>query len=207
MLFTKTVSPDLFRILSSMLELESLKDFALVGGTNLALRFGHRESVDIDLFNNKEYDKEAVKREIINHFPQTQILKESKFSISGNINNIKIDIILHEYPYLKPIEVYENINFLSVEDLVAMKLNAIAQRGAKKDFWDMALLLDLYSIKEMLQLYSTKYANHDIGFVVLSLTYFENAETSEDPVSFNNYTWSDVKTKIKTAIKNYYKNQ
>jgi len=190
-----------------MLELESLKDFALVGGTNLALRFGHRESVDIDLFNNKEYDKEAVKREIINHFPQTQILKESKFSISGNINNIKIDIILHEYPYLKPIEVYENINFLSVEDLVAMKLNAIAQRGAKKDFWDMALLLDLYSIKEMLQLYSTKYANHDIGFVVLSLTYFENAETSEDPVSFNNYTWSDVKTKIKTAIKNYYKNQ
>mgnify|MGYP000403810190 CR=1 FL=1 len=205
MLFTKTVSPNLFRILKSLSALPALKDFPLVGGTNLALRFGHRESIDIDLFQNEEYDKELIKKEIIDLFPETQIFRQSKFSIACSIENIKIDIVLHQYPYLKEIEILDGIKFLSVEDVAAMKLNAIAQRGAKKDFWDLALLLNFYSVEKMLQLYSEKYANHDIGFVLLSMSYFENAESFDDPVSFNNYTWTSVKTKIQKEIKDYYK--
>ncbi|HNX38866.1 MAG TPA: nucleotidyl transferase AbiEii/AbiGii toxin family protein, partial [Candidatus Cloacimonadota bacterium] len=32
------------------MKFEPLRDFFLVGGTALALRLGHRESVDLDLF-------------------------------------------------------------------------------------------------------------------------------------------------------------
>jgi hypothetical protein len=41
---------------------------------------------------------------------------------------------------------------LSIEDIIPMKLGAVSGRGAKKDFWDIAELLDNYSIKQMIDL-------------------------------------------------------
>jgi len=36
--------------------LPTLQPFSLVGGTALALRYGHRSSVDLDLFFHEEFD-------------------------------------------------------------------------------------------------------------------------------------------------------
>ena len=52
----ETVSPTLQRILHQLMELESLRDFRLVGGTSLALQRGHRRSIDIDLFTDAYFD-------------------------------------------------------------------------------------------------------------------------------------------------------
>lgn len=46
----KAVSPILYQSIKELQSLESLQAFALAGGTNLAVRFNHRESIDIDLF-------------------------------------------------------------------------------------------------------------------------------------------------------------
>ena len=56
MLYTETVEPDTLRLLKKLMRLEVLKDFSLVGGTGLSLRFGHRKSVDLELFSTKEFD-------------------------------------------------------------------------------------------------------------------------------------------------------
>nr|WP_243698923.1 nucleotidyl transferase AbiEii/AbiGii toxin family protein [Flavobacterium sandaracinum] len=37
---------------------EKLKDYILVGGTALALRLGHRLSVDLDLFTTKTFNSQ-----------------------------------------------------------------------------------------------------------------------------------------------------
>lgn len=50
----ETISLDLFQILQRLQDSELLKDFRLVGGTSLSLQRGHRKSVDIDLFTDKE---------------------------------------------------------------------------------------------------------------------------------------------------------
>jgi len=42
------------------MELDSLKDFSLVDGTALALKYGHRVSIDLDLFTNQEFNKEYI---------------------------------------------------------------------------------------------------------------------------------------------------
>ena len=49
----QAVSLVLFQTIKELLQLPSLSDLALAGGTNLALRFNHRVSEDIDLFSNK----------------------------------------------------------------------------------------------------------------------------------------------------------
>lgn len=46
----KAVSPVLYQSIRELQSLKSLQTFALAGGTNLAVRFNHRESIDIDLF-------------------------------------------------------------------------------------------------------------------------------------------------------------
>ena len=56
MLQTQTVQPTLLELLKSLMALESLNDFHLVGGTSLALQMGHRNSVDIDLFGSGDLD-------------------------------------------------------------------------------------------------------------------------------------------------------
>lgn len=50
MLQTKTVEPGTLSLLKELMELPILNNFSLVGGTALSLKYGHRISIDLDLF-------------------------------------------------------------------------------------------------------------------------------------------------------------
>ena len=50
MLHRATVEPGTFLVLEELLGLADLSEFSLVGGTAQSLLFGHRKSVDLDLF-------------------------------------------------------------------------------------------------------------------------------------------------------------
>ena len=60
----ETVSPELRFLIDKVQYTSELKEFSLNGGTNLALRFDHRVSVDIDLFTNKKLDVKKSKPRI-----------------------------------------------------------------------------------------------------------------------------------------------
>lgn len=208
MLYLNTVEPTTFELLKELMQISELSEFALVGGTNLSLRYGHRISVDLDLFTNKPFYTGEVFSAIIKALPQAIKLDERRQTIWLNINGVKVDIILHEYAYLKPIEIIDEIRFLSVEDIIPMKLEAMATRGVKKDFWDIHELLNHFSFKQMLEFYQAKYPNSDVGHVILSMTYFADAEAqAENPEDLKNITWDNVKTKMKKTVDNFFKNQ
>lgn len=57
----ETVSQEVRFLISKVQRTQELNDFVLTGGTNLALRFDHRVSVDIDLFANKKLGIEKLK--------------------------------------------------------------------------------------------------------------------------------------------------
>lgn len=92
---------------------------------------------------------------------------------------------------------------LSIPDIIPMKLGAMARRGSKKDFWDIAYLLDHYTLSEMLDFFRRKYQNEDIGYIVMSLTYFNDAENQEDPIVYQITNWDNVKIKIREAVLTY----
>ena len=206
MLFLNTVKPETYQLLKQLMEIPELSDFAIVGGTNLSLKYGHRISVDLDIFTNKTFEREIVEKGIINRFPQAIKLDQRNQSIWFNIDDIKVDIILHEYPYIEPLEIIDGIRFVSVQDIIPMKLEAMATRGVKKDFWDIAELLNHFTFSQMLTLYQKKYPNSDIGHVILAMTYFIDAEKQyEDPIDIKEITWEEVKTKMKTTISGFVK--
>ncbi|TDE00439.1 nucleotidyl transferase AbiEii/AbiGii toxin family protein [Flavobacterium sandaracinum] len=58
MLCKETVSKEMWELLQRLMKDEKLKDYILVGGTALALRLGHRLSVDLDLFTTKTFNSQ-----------------------------------------------------------------------------------------------------------------------------------------------------
>jgi hypothetical protein len=52
MLHYQTVSSELLELLKFCMAREEFSKLRLVGGTDLALQFGHRKSIDIDLFGS-----------------------------------------------------------------------------------------------------------------------------------------------------------
>ncbi len=89
---------------------------------------------------------------------------------------------------------------------MAMKISAILKRGVKKDFWDVAELLQHYSIEDFIDCYNKKYPNQQLLISIpQALTYFADAEESEEPISLKNQTWMDVKRQIQQKVNDYLK--
>lgn len=203
MLHTQTVSGTTLELLKALMKIPVLQQFGLVGGTNLSLRYGHRLSIDLDLFTNETFNPEQVYNQLETDFSNIVLASQSETMLFLYINEVKIDMVLLPYPNVKPIEIIEGIRLYSPEDVCAMKLSAIARRGVKKDFWDIAELLDHFSLKEMIEFYKQKYKSRDIFHLVRSLVYFEDAEIQKEPDPLKKMTWPQVKLKVQKAVEAY----
>lgn len=205
MLYSETVERSTLELLTELQKQDYLSGFHLVGGTALALKLGHRKSVDIDLFSNSNFDESYVLENLSADF-SFNLFFSAKNTLKGSIGKVQVDILAHRYPLIKEPTVDENISMLSVEDIVAMKLNAISVSGQRvKDFIDIYFLLNHYSIKEMLSFYKQKYAQFNEVAVLKSLTWFDDVEPGEWPVILNNpnLNWEEVMQKIVWATKQF----
>ena len=130
MLYKETVTEEMWELLQRLMKDENLKDHILVGGTALALRLGHRLSVDIDLFTTKDFDPQMM----LNYLHDTYGANKEESRLYNNtvltfIDNIKVDVVTHNYPILNSVETTEGVRMISNEDIGAMKLHAIHQSG------------------------------------------------------------------------------
>lgn len=180
--------------------IDDLKNYRLVGGTALALQFGHRNSVDIDLFTYKQFSKkklEEILRQKINHIHR---LRAGEKSLSFYVNNTKVDFYNMEVPFIRPEVVEENIRMAHVGDIAAMKFDTITDRATKKDYYDIAEILNSYTFEELLGFYEEKYPYKITRNVIdiirdIPLRNFE-LEKSSPPKTFRNISWNEVKKKI-----------
>ena len=153
MLHKETIDAATLELLKRLMGDERLQGFALVGGTSLALQMGHRISVDLDLFTEKEFEADELREYLEqNYHLQTDYLAFA--TVKGQVEGVQVDCIAHAYPWLKPFAVEEGIRLASLEDICAMKLNAIAGNGTRiKDFVDVAYLSSRFSLEQMLKFY------------------------------------------------------
>lgn len=177
----------------------ALAQFALGGGTSLALRFAHRLSVDLDYFTTTEFQPQELFEAL--DLNGATILSLSKNTLSLDAGGVKIDLLRHAYPEVAPIDRIDVQPLVSLPDLTAMKLNAIANRGSKKDFYDVVELLKYYPLTTMLGYFSKKYANTDPFAVVRSLVWFEEAEQEPDPIPLLGQTWEWVMQTVTNAVR------
>ena len=208
MLQLKTIESHTFSVLNKLMEIPELKGFSLVGGTALSLLYGHRMSIDLDLFSNKPFENVDIIDALKKCFGDSFIMEDKpvRFGIFCYVDDVKIDIVRHPHPLIRPELNIEGIRMFSTEDIIAMKVQAILGRAKKKDFWDVAELLNHYSILDFINFHKEKYATQNLFITVpQAITYFADAEESEDPISLKKQTWLSVQEFIKKKVREYLK--
>lgn len=165
----------------------------------MALQLGHRRSVDLDFFGTVPQTPDEL-QDLLRENHDITIVKESKNIHIYLIDGVKVDIVNYKYDWIDtPVE-EDGIRLADVKDIAAMKVAAIIGRGTKKDFIDMNRLLQIFSLKEILDMYMQKYPDGSLFLAIKSLSYFEDAESDPMPFMFDDTDWGVVKANIREAI-------
>lgn len=180
------VLPSTFQLISELQSLPILNEFYLVGGTALALQLGHRNSIDIDLFTQNDFDVNELITKLSQRYQVISTYNRENTLLS-TVNDIKVDFIGHNYPFVKLPITEEGITFLSKEDIAAMKLNAISNSGKRlKDFIDVYFLLEHFTLHEMIEFYTIKYPNFNPLIPLKAINYFDDIDPAIDPPKLRN---------------------
>ena len=207
MLYSESVNDAVLELIYSLQEKSYFREFFLVGGTGLALQIGHRKSDDIDLFTIDDFNQKNLLEKLELDFAFRLDYIETN-TIKGVINGIKIDLLSHKYPLIHPVLKIKEMRIASIQDISAMKLNAISNDGTRvKDYIDVYFLLQKLSIGQMLENYQAKYELRNALHALKSLNYFNEVDIVEWPylIKEKGLTWVQVKNRIDQACMLYIK--
>jgi hypothetical protein len=188
------------------MQMPALEGFSLVGGTALSLRFGHRKSVDLDLFTSGAFVQQEVIDALANEFGSSFVMTPSraKWAIFGFIDEVKVDLVNDPQKRIADVLVVDGIRMYADDDIAAMKVQAILNRGVKKDFWDLHELLQHYSVEWIMEKHKRKFPSQLLAVgIPKALIWFDDADNSEDPVALNGLTWEDVKRSIRRTVNSF----
>lgn len=202
MLSYQTIDIHTLELLKGLMSEPLFASLRLVGGTALALQYGHRNSIDLDFFGIIEDDAEKIKS-TLRKYGKLIVIKESKNIKIYILNGVKVDFVNYNYEWIDEIIEENGIYLASPKDIAAMKINAIEGRGSKKDFIDIYFLLQHHSLEEILIFYQKKYPENSIFRALMSLSYFDDAEKQFMPKMFSDITWEEIKAYILKKVKNY----
>lgn len=200
MLHVSSLPPGTLVLLRELCAHPATHSFALTGGTALALRFGHRLSVDLDFFTPETFDSQAIADQLTEDFQATEV-RVNPTGMNLMLHGVKVDLVRYRYALLDPFDVSDGLRLFGIRDNSAMKLSALTNRGAKKDFFDAHELIRRFGLQQLLEWYQQKYAVHDATMVLRSLVYFEDAEEDMEPESLDGTTWEAVQAAISREVR------
>lgn len=180
-----------------------LKDAYLAGGTAAALQIGHRISVDLDFFTAKKFAPKDFSAALsqLGSFDENQA---DKGTVLGKFKGINFSLFIYKYPLIFPVIRYLSLSIADIGDIAAMKIDAIATRGAKRDFIDLYFICrNNYHLSQILDIYDRKYQNLAVAkvHIMKSIVYFEDAESDEMPRMLKPCKWEEVKKYFENEVK------
>ena len=204
MLHYETIAPETLSLLEKLQALPELAETRLVGGTALALQLGHRISIDLDLFGSWNDDVEfKALLSSVGHAEKSSSSANGKMQFYY-IDDVKVDCVTYDmYPWLAPAVEERGLRLADVSDIAAMKINAITNRGTRKDFVDLFFLLKRISFPDMMELYQCKYPDANPVLALRSLVYFVDAEAQPMPKMLVPFEWTECKDVVTDNVRRF----
>jgi hypothetical protein len=202
MLRHETVTPETLGLIRELQTEPLLANFHLVGGTGLALQIGHRLSIDIDLFTREPFDSDRVMEMLITKH-RFQRSFQAPHTLKGFCSGVMLDLVRHDYEEFEVL-LEDGIRMLSMQDIAAMKLNAIVGDGTRvKDFIDIYFLLDVFPLEDMVRFYCRKYKQDDALIVLRCLAYFDDTSVADWPRLLRQpeVSFEQIKERLRLAVK------
>lgn len=171
--------------------------WVLYGGTAIALRCGHRVSVDFDFFSAQPLDRQAL-GQALPWLTSAQVLQEQPetltllTSVAPDDNSVKVSFFggLAIGRVADP-EISDDgvAQVASPLDLLAAKLKVLLQRAERKDYLDVAALLEAgLSLADGLAAASALYGPAFPPEEALkALVYFADGDLPELPIAVQGY--------------------
>ncbi len=180
------------------------ESYYLAGGAALALQLGHRRSVDLDWFRKRKMgDPLKLARALVSSGVDLQVTMNVEGTLYGVAGGVKMSFL--EYPYKllgKPVLWKgSGVSLASLEDIACMKLSAVGDRGAKKDFVDLYFLGQTIPLERMLDSYKLKYGVSDVAHLIVALAYFDDAERQRMPLMIRKVSWATIKSEIQGWVR------
>ena len=205
-MFEEVLPKEAKRSLALLGESGILKDAYLAGGTALALQMGHRISVDFDFFTKKKFNSEMLVQKLAALPAKFQLERLEWGTILGYVGRTRFSLFYYNYPLLDKPAFFSGIKLASIKDIASMKIAAISDRGAKRDFIDLYFILAVekaFSFKDVLNFYDKKFKvlRQNKMHILKSLIYFNDAEKVEMPKMLKDVNWKEVKKYFEKEVK------
>lgn len=192
-------------MLEALAEPLRARGFYLGGGTAIALHLGHRRSLDLVWFVPAAMgDPTRLAQELRGAGLDFSVASVAPGALHGVVRGTRVSLLDYPHPLLDPLDAIEPLNapVASLRDLSAMKLAALADRGAKRDFVDVyALGLRWRPLSEMLGDYVRKYGTKGTAHVLYALSWFDDAEKEPMPETVWDVEWPAVRTTIRQWVR------
>jgi len=173
----------------------------LAGGTGLALRCGHRISVDLDFFSPAPFAEEELIQKL-QSAPGFSLVAKGEHTVHAVIQSTKVSYLGYAYPLLFPTVSFNGVPVADPRDIACMKVSAIAGRGTRRDFIDFYWLCHEYGFAALLGLFAKKFkqTNYSDVHILKSLTFFADAEKDPMPNMLVPLDWDEVKRYFRNAV-------
>lgn len=183
-----------------------LRQFYLAGGTALALYLGHRYSLDFDWFSEKKFDPKVLQKALVT-LPAFNVISQTEGALVVEIEGIESSFFQHEHPLIRPTVDYKRISIASLEDLLCMKLAALWQRGAKRDYVDIFFgIRKAIPLEKLLSLMKEKYSEFAFSeyHCLRSLSFFDDVENEPMPQMREEVTWDEIKSYLTAESRRFF---
>jgi hypothetical protein len=158
----------------------------LAGGTALAIHLRHRVSMDLDFFTEAPFDAGAYARVLASRFGDFVATRIDDGTVNGLLGAIKVQFLdASTQKNLVGPALLAGVRVASTEDILAMKLQVILDRGELRDYFDLMCIenqtdLDaVVGVRLYLDRYSPAVPDQHVYQIVTSIGFLEDVE--EDP--------------------------
>lgn len=201
-MFTNAVSTDTLRGLKKLGQSGVLGEAYLAGGTALALQLGHRLSLDLDFFTQEVFEELTLANKLkqVGNFEQEKL---DWRTVLGTFEATKFSIFYYEYPLVTTTVDFEGLRLAKPEDIAAMKLLAISDRGVRRDFVDLYFMREMFPLEQVFEWYGEKFGNlEEHKYPLLrGMNYFEDAERQDMPKMLTSVEWEEIRHYFESEVK------
>lgn len=196
-----------WQVLRSLKSMLKKYNATLAGGTALALHIGHRVSVDLDFFSDADFRVESIISEIRKFGRSFRIISEGEGYLIAEVEGIKVSLFKYDYPFLEKPVMLEGVRIAQILDIAEMKVIAISQRGTKRDFVDLYIILQDTPFHKIAEHMAKRFGKERINplHIGKSLVYFSDAESNPEPeyLKGKEIKWDEVKKFFRQHVKQF----
>ena len=160
------------------------KDFGLVGGTAIALHFGHRESLYFDLFRFDGFHNYSIEKKISEHRAIDTILVNKKGEYTFLVSGVKFTFFQFPYKINYSESLDDIIKLPDILTLAAMKAFALGRRAKWKDYVDLYFILKAHHTVSEITAKGVEIFGNEFNEKIfrVQLAYFEDIDYSEQVI-------------------------